>query len=275
MPNHIQGAFHFHSTYSHDGRSSLAEIASRLHGQGLSFCIMTEHFEDFDEPKFNRYIQETTSVSSSSFLLIPGMEVDVEGLHTIIFPVQQYGEIADLSAFTRLSHNMFKVLAHPSKYPLEKVAAHLDKYSIEGIEVWNQQSDGSYVPPFRVLESLTVRPDLARYRYLFGCDIHNAKLAVRNLISLARPHNLSAQAILDAIRCGEFVSRNITTNIEHRNGSEEVEFNTWVQMLHGRSYGPGRLLSSVRDGLKLTYKMLPRPAQRSLNDVKNIVRSHF
>jgi len=49
MRDSIDGAFHFHSTYSHDGKNTLSEIASTLSEAGLSFCVMTEHFEDLDE----------------------------------------------------------------------------------------------------------------------------------------------------------------------------------------------------------------------------------
>src|SRR5258705_8671925 len=117
MQNLIQGTFHFHSTYSHDGRNTLREIASSLREKGFSFCLMTEHFEDFDAPKFNRYVAEANEVTKSTgFIFIPGVEVDISGLHTIVFPVHDYDEISKMEwAEVETNRRVCKVLAHPSK----------------------------------------------------------------------------------------------------------------------------------------------------------------
>ena len=48
MQETIQGTFHFHSTYSHDGRSTLSEIASALRTAGMAFCVLTDHFDPCD-----------------------------------------------------------------------------------------------------------------------------------------------------------------------------------------------------------------------------------
>jgi len=277
MPDFIQGTFHFHSTYSHDGRSTLSEIATVLSGKGFSFCIMTEHFEDFDEPKFKRYIQEINALSKTNgFLLIPGMEVDLSGLHTIVFPVRDYAELVQLASEDRQNQPaMFKVLAHPSKYAFERVAGHLEKYKIDGIELWNQQADGSYVPPFRFLESLKTQPERAQYRYFFGCDIHNVSLTVRNVISLKTPRPQTAQAIINALISGDFISRNNPTGIEYRNGSNGSYFDTWLQTLLNKPYHQGKLLLYVRRCLRSCYKILPKRVQHSLNDIKNFVRNQI
>src|SRR5690349_10033752 len=84
----IRGTFHFHSTYSHDGRTTLQETAESLHKQGFSFVIMTEHFEDFDRPKFDAYLSEIGSLNTEGrVILIPGMEINLEGIDTIKYPV--------------------------------------------------------------------------------------------------------------------------------------------------------------------------------------------
>src|ERR1019366_7912316 len=72
MQELIQGTFHFHSTSYHDGRNTLREVAHALRERGFSFCVMTEHFEDFDEAKFDRYIAELESCTQSTgFILCP------------------------------------------------------------------------------------------------------------------------------------------------------------------------------------------------------------
>jgi len=275
MRESIQGTFHFHSTYSHDGRSSLGEIASTLKRRGFSFCIMTEHFEDFDAPKFGSYVQECGEVSrSSEFLLIPGMEVDLSGLHTIVFPVSNYEEIASISSEGKNNQrHLFKVLAHPSKYSSAAVAQHLDRYAIDGIELWNQQADGSHIPPMRFLETLKSRPRRNDYRYFFGCDIHNVRLTVANTISVSTAIPPTVGAISQALVQGAFVSRNLSTGIEYRNGVDPGDFDLWLRTLLERSYVRGRVLRTVRNSLKFFYRRLPPNVQHSLNDVKNFVRN--
>ena len=275
MRNSIQGTFHFHSTYSHDGRSTLQEVASTLRDRGFSFCVMTDHFEDFDAPKFERYVQEAKAVSrSSGFLLIPGVEVDLSGLHTIVFPVQEYAEIMRFASGQGDDEPyMFKVLAHPSKYPIDMVTRHLGKYAIDGVELWNQQADGSHLPPTGFLKSLQNQPGRHQYRYFFGCDLHKVNLTVANIISLSTPRELSVEAVTSALIDGDFVTRNLPTGIAYRNGAERTEFDTWLQTLLRGSYYQGKLLRSVRNGLKSLYRILPRDVQHSLNDVKNFVRN--
>jgi hypothetical protein len=166
-----------------------------------------------------------------------------------------------------------KVLAHASKYPFEKVLKHLQKYRIEGVEIWNQQADGSHIPPFKLLDEWQTYSQRGQHRYFFGCDLHKANLAVTNIISLSAPSSGAAEAIIQHLREGNFVSRNLPTGIEYRNGAASSDFNTWLRTLREKSYYRGRLLGSVRSGLKSVYKMLPRDTQRSLNDVKNFVRN--
>jgi hypothetical protein len=270
----IRGAFHFHSTYSHDGKNTLSEIASALSGSGFSFCVMTEHFEDFDEVKFDRYVKEAKQVTESSgFLLIPGVEVDLSGLHTIVFPVREYAEIARLASERQDSElPIFKVLAHPSKYSFEEVARHIEKYKINGVELWNQQADGRHMPPMDFLEWFKGQPWRNQCRYFFGCDLHSTKLLASNAISVAVGCDRTPETIAKALIEGDFVSSNGPTGIDYRNGSDRTDFDTWLQTLRTRSNYKGKILGIVRSCLKPAYRMLPRGIRHSLNDVKNFVR---
>lgn len=275
MQKTIQGTFHFHSTYSHDGRSTLSETASALSAAGMAFCVMTEHFEDFSAPKFNEYLRETCEVTrSTGFLLIPGVEVNVSGLDTILFPVRDYDAIAKFASDgTGSGHHVCKVLAHASKYPFQEVLKHLEKYQIEGVEIWNQQADGSYIPPFKLLDAWQNYPFRKQHRYFFGCDLHKANLTVTNAISLSVPSSGSVDTIVQQLREGNFVSRNLPTGIEYPNSALSTDFDAWLLRLRKKAYYRGRIFGTVRSGLKSVYKMLPRNTQRSLNDVKNFVRN--
>ena len=275
MQHRIQGTFHFHSSYSHDGRSTLSEIAAELGRRGLSFCVMTEHFEDFDPVKFNSYLWEVRDVTEKSgFLLIPGVEINLSGLDTILFPASDYSRIVSFVTTGKDSDPpLCKVLAHASKYPFEKGVEHVEKYAIRNIELWNQQADGSHMPPFKLLRMWETYSRRKQYRYFFGCDLHNVNLTVANVLSLPASSEPTAQAIIQNLTHGDFICRNLPTGIEYRNGSESIDFDTWLRSLQKNSYYRGRLLGSVRSGLKSAYRVLPRDVQRSLNDVKNFVRN--
>jgi hypothetical protein len=271
----IRGTFHFHSTYSHDGCSTLSEIVSTLRGQGFSFCVMTEHFEDFDACTFGRYLDDVAALNEQGgFVLVPGVEVDLLGLHTIVFPAVDFAEITRLASGERApAPPMFTVLAHPSKYPLDRLLHHLQRYRIDGIELWNQQADGRYLPPLAFLDSFRAEAAGRSYRYFFGCDLHDVKLTVANVLSIPRPASLTAAAIARELIEGECVASNLATRVEFRNGTSPTDFPSWLDQLHRQSNYRGRALRVVRRGLRRAYHWLPRDTQRSLNDFKNFVRN--
>ncbi|MGH9326671.1 MAG: PHP domain-containing protein [Terriglobia bacterium] len=274
MQELIHGAFHFHSTYSHDGKSGLREIASSLSRRGLSFCVMTEHFEDLNAAKLDRYVREANEVTQNiGFLLIPGAEVDLSGLHTIVCPVRSYGEISRMRWPEEADPRVLKVLAHPSKYRFELVRDHLERYKINGLELWNQEADSRYIPPLSLLARLSADPRRSRLRYFFGCDLHRASLTVANIISLPAPHELTAEAIVSALLEGDFVTRNTATGIEYHNRSESDGFGAWAEAVLRRPFYRARLRRSARRCLRSCYRMLSPRTQHSLNDIKNFVRN--
>jgi len=269
----IQGTFHFHSTYSHDGKNTLSETVSSLNALGFSFCVMTEHFEDFDAPKLERYVREAHELTDrTGFLVIPGVEVDLSGLHTIVFPVTEYAEIARFAQGQDTDFPLFKILAHPSKYSFEKVARHVEKYHINGVELWNQQADGRYTPPLAFLALLKGQPWRNRCRYFFGCDLHNSRFAPSNVISIQAGIPLASEAVVSALTEGNFIARNVPTGIEYSNGSDRTDFDAWLQAVSRKSNYRGKILRGVRSCLKSIYRMLPRDVRHSLNDFKNFVR---
>ena len=275
MRDTIEGTFHFHSTYSHDGRSTLDSIASTLRSRGFSFCIMTEHFEDFDRQKFDRYIEDINRLNRrEGFVLVPGVEVNLSGIDTIVFPAWDYTATARFAVEGEdQERRLFKVIAHPSKYQFEALTRHLDKYEIDGIELWNQQADSRYIPPIALLESLRAQSWRHDYRYLFGCDLHDVSLAVANVISLRRPPQLTASYIVDELTNGSFLTRNMTTGIVYSNGPQSSDFDQWAETVLERPYYIGTLLGGLRRCLKRTYRLLPRDTKHSLNDFKNFVRN--
>lgn len=276
MQKFVRGTFHFHSTYSHDGRTTLAQTASTLRQRGFSFCIMTEHFEDFDRAKFNRYIEDVNALNRErDFLLIAGIEVNLAGIDTILFPVMDFDECRHFAAGgTTTRRPVLKVLAHPSKYPFDRVSKHLERFEIDAIELWNQQADGAYMPPLDFFEALRTHAARNRYRYLFGCDLHDVSLSLYNIIAVpATVTPLSSESIVTEMRLGRLASFNVKTGIQYVNRPGEAEFDAWLERVRGRSFANARLRRGIRRTLNATYKMLPRPARQSLDDFKNFVKN--
>ena len=274
MPD-CKGTFHFHSTYSHDGRSTLREIGRTLRSRGFRFCVMTEHFEDFDALKFERYLQEAKDVSEKEdFLLIPGVEVNLSGVDTILFPVTRYQEILDFAHHPgkESGRGMLKVIAHASKYSFAAIAAHLQAYAIDGVEIWNQQADGRHLPPLELLDFFGRQPWRDDYLLFFGCDLHDVGLTVANVASISTGE-VTKDAIVRALTSGDFISESLPTGMRYCNRSDTREFDSWLLSVQQRSYRRGRILGGVRRCLKSLYKVLPRQTQHSLNDFKNFVRN--
>jgi hypothetical protein len=274
MAKFIQGTFHFHSTYSHDGREPLKQVASTLQENGFAFAVMTEHFEDFDSVTMDRYLAEAHEITQTTgFVLIPAIEVHLSGLDTIVLPVQSFEQIQDLLKGQGSQQSLFKVLAHPARYRFEDVEKHIQKYQIDAVELWNQQADGSHIPPLEFLRSMRTHERRNRLRYFFGCDLHSVRLRAVNVLLLPGSTPKTADAIVQGLISGQVVARNLLTGVEFRNGSEPIDFDRWLVQLQQRSYIRGRILKTIRRGLRTLYKALPRNAQHSLNDFKNTVRN--
>lgn len=238
---------------------------------------MTEHFEDFDPQKLESYLQEAQMVSGEvGFVLIPALEVHLAGIDTLVFPGRDYQQIAELaSGDFRKGEGLLKLLVHPTKYPLQRVFAHLDRFNIQGIELWNQEVDGHSLPPFRFLKSFLVHPRCDQYLYFFGCDLHNVRGRISNILILSQPCEKSPEAIMNCLRRGYFSTRNLRTGIEFRNGNPRMDLASWLTVQQQKTYYRGRLVGWVRNSLRSAYKQLPRSSQRSLNDVKNYVRNRL
>jgi hypothetical protein len=274
MSPFIQGTFHFHSTYSHDGKHPLKEVASTLQASGFAFGVMTEHFEDFDAATVDRYIAEAKEITETTgFVLVPGIEVHLRGLDTIVFPVRRFEQIQALLKGEDSDPKFFKVLAHPARYRFEDVERHIQNFRIDAVELWNQQADGAHIPPMEFLRSMRTLGGRNRLRYFFGCDNHSAHLRAVNVLCLPESTPRTADAIANALASGQVVARNLFTGIEYRNGAGQGDFDRWFELLQKRSYVRGRILKTLRRVLRTLYKALPRNAQHSLNDFKNAVRN--
>lgn len=60
----VEGALHIHSTFSHDGTFSIAELAGWYAAHGYQFISIGEHSQDLDAPKASELCGECAENSS-------------------------------------------------------------------------------------------------------------------------------------------------------------------------------------------------------------------
>lgn len=171
----MKALLHVHSNYSYDGQPSLENLASWGESRGLGAILLSEHTNDFDGEKMNRFVVHCDALARERCRLVPGLEFPVRGgFHLLGFSVREFAPIVDPVSAVRFIHDQggLAVLAHPARYkgawPDDTMLADLD-----GIEVWNARYDGRFVPSERVLAAseavIKRQPHLSRY---CGQDLH-------------------------------------------------------------------------------------------------------
>lgn len=177
----MKGVFHVHSTFSHDGKCSLPQIAGLCREKRFRFAMITEHAEDFEgQSKMQSFIEECRAVSTrEQVLLVPGLEFGFKeypklhllgiGLSKLIFPADIERTIDEIHQQGGLA-----VIAHPTRnrhFIPEHIMGQLD-----GIEVWNAAYDSRYMPHYKSMKLFTsvkrFNPDLKSY---CGLDFHRAQ----------------------------------------------------------------------------------------------------
>ena len=92
MSSSALGIVHVHSSYSHDGRDSLAALTAFAAERGIGFVGLTDHAEDFSEARWHEYVAECAGASTDAVRLVPGLEfrfADFRGLHLLAFGLGQ------------------------------------------------------------------------------------------------------------------------------------------------------------------------------------------
>ena len=182
----IKGALHLHTDYSHDGRLGLEELRDLFLAQGLSFIILTEHAEDFNQSKARRFLEECRRLSTNNFLLIPGFEVEKDNQHIL-----------------EVGNGALRVLAHPHRGNFN-VSPELVT-GLHGIEIWNGHYDGKWAPRSKsrqlLLQLRINNPQLFAFA---GLDFHDQRQLGGPLLQLSL-ESLSAEVILENLRSGRFI----------------------------------------------------------------------
>ena len=271
------GVIHLHSVYSHDGRDPIPDLVRTLAGQGFDFCILTDHFEDFDARSLDRYRAEIAAVNADGdFMVVPAIEVEFESVHVILVPGGSFAEIQGVVAARDLSRSeAVKLLAHPTKYDLETTVALLRDHEFDGVELWNQMDDGKYAPPRDHLRSLLprIRPDLRGH--FFGGDIHDGRHAVTNYLTIPAAGPLTVDHVIDALRRRRYVSHNRLTGLTVSAEQPAGELVAWLETAARSRSLRATLMAGLARILKGIYHLLPRRVQKRINSFKNSVKSRL
>jgi hypothetical protein len=201
MPN-LRGVAHVHSTHSFDGRLPLADLASFFQEQRLDFVLLSEHVESLDAPKVASLIAECAALSSPSFLLIPGIEIDA--LHALFYGVTSitpWESNEDLAAQLAAGGALVAV-SHPVK------VRQLPPFTLahaEAVEVWNSRHDGKTALDLRIVRFWTdLRARLQRGLIpLCGIDFHSRRDFIP-LVMEVSASSFSAPEVVAALKAGRY-----------------------------------------------------------------------
>lgn len=139
---------HAHSNWSNDGRITLEEWPIILKNYNLDGVCLTEHEEsDWNINKYMKYKEQCKKISESSGkLIIPGIEFNCDGIHTLCYGLESFplrpSSIEELKKEIE-KQNRILVYAHPVKYNYNNIKNYMD--NIDGIEIWNSKKIYDYI----------------------------------------------------------------------------------------------------------------------------------
>ena len=201
-----KGVLHIHSVFS-DGEESLDRLAESFRLAGMSFAAVSDHAEVFDDRRMEEYVLLCEALSSSSFVVIPGLEFALHGgdIHILGYGITRRVRFKSAEGLVDGIHEAggIAVLAHPpfgSINILGSVRAKLD-----GIEVWNGRYDGTHAPradSFQLLRRIrSLNPKAVAY---CGIDLHKAAQLRKPIFIELEADRLDRDTILGTLRTGNF-----------------------------------------------------------------------
>lgn len=193
-----------HSTFSHDGTLSVAELAALYRRNNYQFIAITEHAEDLDHRRAECLLDQCREHSRDRLCVIPGAEFSCGEFHILGIGVVTAERQADAitAAETIHSHGGMAVLAHPKRFgwkcPTEILRA------VDAVEIWNVEYDGRFLPSTQAAEAYAAmkraQPPLLA---VAGHDLHRMAsfYDVALVMDVGEP---SAAAILSNLRQGRY-----------------------------------------------------------------------
>lgn len=195
-----------HTSLSHDGKLSLAQLKSFLQGRGYQFICVTDHSPDVSPEQWEMFKQECRGLTDSDFIIVPSIEytctdrIDIMGigLETITNEIDPGIVIEHIH-----KDNGLAILCHPTKldYTFERDwVQHLD-----GVELWNVGYDGKFLPQRK---SIQVFRRLRRWKQdmlgFFGIDLHGTPGFYDVSICIAK-EDFHPDRIVPAMKAGRYI----------------------------------------------------------------------
>lgn len=194
-------AVHVHSNWSYDGKWTLSDLARRFRARGCSYVFMTEHDRGFSQARFEEYRSACHVESSSSIVLVPGIEYSDAGnaVHVLTWGLEEFlGEGRETGELLRdvRSRGGVAVLAHPTR----RQAWHLLDPGwmglLDGVEVWNRKTDGWC--PSR--DAKRIVQEYKQCAHFVGLDFHTSRQGMRLFMRIEISGGMSVSAAVSGIR---------------------------------------------------------------------------
>lgn len=201
----FRGLIHIHTTYSYDGTLSLPDVVNLVKNKQYNFIILTEHAEDFDDKKMQTVVNECKEASDDAFLVIPGLEFNINGIHILGIGIEYYIHETEPAELIRKIHenNGLAILAHTVDYkniPYAKVK------DVDLIEIWNPRYGERLAPSIASIKVLNeFRTMKKTYCATGGLDLHTIKDIVP-LYQRVFSDRLTQRDILNSLKRGEYTT---------------------------------------------------------------------
>ena len=217
----FRGIAHVHSSYSFDGACDYPRLRETFVRAGLHFACMTEHIEDLRQQDIDAIRNACEAYSDSSFLFIPGIEMDCFTIYFLGVGPVQVNFSSERSIYTSLRNAArLCVLSHPIKanfaYPNWILA------DCDAVEIMNSKHDGAFY--FRP-QSERLLASVRRWRTevvpIVGMDFHMPSQLTSVHMRLSREGPLTASFVLDELSAGR---------VEFFQGQQALtELGTWAR----------------------------------------------
>ena len=202
----MRGVLHVHSQFS-DGEESLEKVVQTFRDAGMAFIAVSDHAEVFDEQRMLEYVAICDSLSSTHFLVIPGLEFALKGgsIHILGYGITERVRASSMEQLVARVHEAggIAVLAHPPMGSINMIGT--IKGELDGIEVWNGRYDGALAPRAESFQLLRrVQMSNSKAIAYCGVDFHKIGQAKKPVYVEMESKPLNRREILNLLRGGRF-----------------------------------------------------------------------
>lgn len=175
MNRSLSVVLHAHSTWSYDGRWTLAQIAKFFGRRGVDVVMMSEHDTGFAPDRFAEFRTACVQASTERCTLIPGIEYSCpdNDIHILTWGLDHF--LAEHRPVLETLEKVQKaggvaVFAHPIRREAYRKFQDAFVPYLAGIEVWNRKSDG--IAPGAEAKKLITQTGL---HATVGVDFHHLR----------------------------------------------------------------------------------------------------